>query len=91
MSLRGLAGRVQLSPTYVSLVERDQAIPTAETIQRMAQVLDADARAWMSLRGRIPEEIEQMLLRDDRWWGVLWRCLDDDVDPEEIARWLDER
>lgn len=91
MSLRGLAGRVQLSPAYVSLVERDQTIPTRETIQRMAQVLDGDERGWLSLRGQIPSEIEGMILRDSRWWEVLWRIHDDGVSPAEVARWLDAR
>lgn len=57
-SLRKFAELVGVSPTYLSQVEQDNVDPpTAERVQRMAELLDENADEWISLAGRVPGDV----------------------------------
>ena len=58
LSLRKFAEQVQVSPTYLSQVEQGNADPpTAERVQRMAELLGENADAWIALAGRVPADL----------------------------------
>lgn len=57
-SLRKFAEMVGISPTYLSQVEQDNVDPpTAERVQRMAELLNENADEWISLAGRVPGDV----------------------------------
>lgn len=61
-SLRKFAELVGISPTYLSQVEKHNADPpTAERVKRMAEILDADADAWIALAGRVPDDLLEII------------------------------
>jgi transcriptional regulator with XRE-family HTH domain len=58
-SLRKFAELIDVSPTYLSLVEQGkvESPPTAERVRRMAEVLGERADELISLAGRMPEDL----------------------------------
>lgn len=61
-SLRKFAEMVGVSPTYLSQVEQDNVDPpTAERVQRMAELLGENADEWISLAGRVPSDVPAII------------------------------
>lgn len=57
-SLRKFAETVDVSPTYLSQVEKGNVDPpTAERVREMAEVLDANIDEWTALAGRVQEDL----------------------------------
>jgi transcriptional regulator with XRE-family HTH domain len=57
-TLRKFADEVGISPTYLSQVEQDNVDPpTAERVKTMAELLGANSDEWISLAGRLPEDL----------------------------------
>ena len=56
--LRKFAELVGVSPTYLSQVEQGNVDPpTAERVQRMAEILGENADEWIALAGRLPQDL----------------------------------
>lgn len=63
-SLRQFAKLVDVSPTYLSQVEQENVDPpTAERVQRMAELLDENADELIALAGRVPEDLPEIIQR----------------------------
>jgi len=61
-SLRKFAEKVGVSPTYLSQVEQSNvAPPTAERVQRMAELLGENPDEWIGLAGRVPGDLPQII------------------------------
>jgi len=61
-SLRKFAEKVGVSPTYLSQVEQSNvAPPTAERVQRMAELLGENPDEWIGLAGRVPEDLPEII------------------------------
>jgi HTH-type transcriptional regulator, competence development regulator len=58
-SLRKFAELIDVSPTYLSLVEQSKVErpPTVERVRRMAEVLGEKPDELISLAGRVPEDL----------------------------------
>jgi HTH-type transcriptional regulator, competence development regulator len=62
--LRKFAEMAGVSPTYMSQVEQDNCDPpTAERVKRMAELLGANSDEWISLAGRLPDDLEGIVHR----------------------------
>jgi len=62
--LREFARKVDISPTYLSQVERGEVPPPAEPrVVTIANTLGEDANVLLALAGRIPESTRQVLMR----------------------------
>ncbi len=61
-SVRALAGRLGVSATWLSMVERDLQRPSEETVRTLALELDLDAAALLRLSGRVSQDVAEMLL-----------------------------
>lgn len=62
LGLRRFAQLVGVSPTYVSQVEQGNVDPpTAERVERMAQLLDEPADALIALAGRMPQDLPAII------------------------------
>lgn len=57
-SLRKFSEMVGVSPTYLSQVEQENVDPpTAERVKRMAELLGENVDEWISLAGRVPDDV----------------------------------
>jgi len=63
-SLRKFADLIGVSPTYLSQVEQDNVDPpTAERVQRIAEILGENADEMIALAGRVPEDLPKIIQR----------------------------
>lgn len=62
-SLRKFAELIDVSPTYLSQVEQGkvESPPTADRLKRMATVLDENADEFLSLGGRLSEDLPKII------------------------------
>ncbi|HEX3999762.1 MAG TPA: helix-turn-helix transcriptional regulator [Pirellulales bacterium] len=62
ISLRKFAQVVGVSPTYLSQVEQNNVQPpTADRVQRMAEVLGENVDDWIALAGRVAEDLPAII------------------------------
>jgi transcriptional regulator with XRE-family HTH domain len=62
-TVRDLAQRAGISPSYVSLIENGHKVPDAATIERLGEALDIDPdllRAWVTVRSKTPDATESV-------------------------------
>ncbi|HKK27492.1 MAG TPA: helix-turn-helix transcriptional regulator [Gemmatimonadota bacterium] len=80
-SLRQVAGRVGIEPSYLSKVERDIGSPPAEeTLVRLAGELDVEPDVLLALAGKISSDLREAIRRRPLLFGELIRQLKDAPD-----------
>lgn len=74
ISLRQLADRLDISPTFLSNVERNlnASIPSEETICKIAAILELNFLELMRIAGRIPCDIQHYILNNPEIMQMLW-------------------
>jgi len=90
-SLRKFAELVEVSPTYLSLVETGKAeyAPAADRVKRMAELLDADADEWITKAGRMPEDLKEIILSDLEQMPALLRAAKG-LTPEQLRQFIED-
>lgn len=65
LSLRKFADLIDVSPTYLSLVEQGKVErpPTAERIRRMAEILGENPDELAALAGRVLEDLPEIIIK----------------------------
>jgi HTH-type transcriptional regulator, competence development regulator len=77
-SLRQVAFRVGVEPSYLSKVERDEvAPPSEETIVRLATDLSLEADVLLALAGKVSSDLLDVIRRRPQLFGQLLRELRD--------------
>lgn len=77
-SVRQLAARVGIQPSYLSKVERGQQPPPGEqTIVSLAQELDEDPDVLLALAGKVSRELQAIIRRRPKLFADLIRQLKD--------------
>ncbi len=77
-SLRQVAERIGVEPSYLSKVERGEAAPPSEdTIVRLATELDLDPDALLALAGKVSSDLKEVIRRRPELFGRLIRELRD--------------
>ncbi|MDX1577841.1 MAG: helix-turn-helix transcriptional regulator [Gemmatimonadota bacterium] len=75
-SVRQVAGRIEVQPSYLSKVERGQVPPPSEeTIVRLARVLGEDADVMLALAGKVSTDLKEAIRRRPRLFADLIREL----------------
>ena len=75
-SVRQLAGRIGVEPSYLSKVERGQQPPPSEkTILLLAQELDEDPDVLLAMAGKVSEELQAIIRRRPKVFAELIRQL----------------
>ncbi len=75
-SLRQVAGRVGIEPSYLSKVERgEEAPPSEKTIRAIAEDLEEDADLLLALAGKISHDLRQAIVRRPQLFARLIREL----------------
>ncbi len=77
-SLRQVAERVGIEPSYLSKVERDLGSPPSEeTLVRLAAELDLDRDLLLALAGKVSSDLQEVIRRRPRLFAELIRELKD--------------
>lgn len=62
ITLRKFAELVGVSPTYLSQVEQCNVVPpTADRVERMAELLGENSDEWIAMAGRVPEDLVEII------------------------------
>lgn len=65
LGLREAAGKLGISPTYLSRIETNEEKPPAEEVLKaMAQLLDENFDELMTIAGRIPSDVAEYIGSD---------------------------
>ena len=77
-SLRRVAGRIDVEPSYLSKVERgEQPPPSEETVKKLAAVLGEDPDVLLALAGKVSGELLKIIRRRPKLFADLLRELKD--------------
>lgn len=80
-SVRQLAARVGIEPSYLSKIERsEQPPPSQQTIERLAEALGEDPDVLLALAGKVSDELQEIIRRRPKLFGELIRQLKDAPD-----------
>ena len=77
-SVRQVAGRIGVQPSYLSKVERgDVGPPSEETTRRLANELGVDTDALLALGGKVSSDLQETIRKRPRLFAELIRELKD--------------
>ena len=77
-SLRQVAGKIGIEPSYLSRVERGEPTSLSETkIIALAKVLDEDPDVLLALSGKVSMEIQDVIRKRPKLFAELIRDLKD--------------
>lgn len=80
-TLRQVAGRVGIEPSYLSKIERgEQPPPGEDTIVALAGDLGEDPDVLLALAGKVSSELQRIIRRRPRLFAALLRELRDQPD-----------
>lgn len=81
-SLRQVAERVGIQPSYLSQVERNLApsLPAEGTLVRLARELDVDPDVLLAMAGKVSRDLREVILRRPQLFAELLRDLKDAPD-----------
>ena len=88
-SVRQLAQRIGVEPSYLSKIERDQVAPPSEvTITRLAQELNEDPDLLLAMAGKVSSDLRFIILHRPQLFADLLRQLKDapDYAIQNVAR-----
>ena len=88
-SVRQVAQRIGVEPSYLSKIERDQVAPPSEaTISRLAQELGEDADLLLAMAGKVSSDLQHIILHRPQLLADLLRQLKDAPDHaiQSVAR-----
>lgn len=62
IGLRKMATRLRASPTYLSMVERDETPPPSELkVKLLAQLIDVDVDVLLAMAGRVSSDLTEII------------------------------
>ena len=88
-SVRKVAARIGVEPSYLSKVERGEQPPPSEAkIVALAEVLDEDPDVLLAMAGKVSGDLQAAICRRPRAFAQLIRELDDlpDETVHQVAR-----
>ena len=90
IGLREMAGKIGVSPTYLSKVERDEfAPPTEDKVRKIAEIIEIDADQLLALAGRVSSDLSEIIKRHPVELAALLRTAKG-LTAEDIARLAEE-
>ena len=61
LSLRDMAKKIKVSPTFLSKVETEDWKPGEEKLRKIAEVIGCDADDLLARAGRVPSELSEII------------------------------
>ena len=80
-SVRGVAKRLEIQPSYISKIEREEVPPPSEgTIRKLAAVLGEDADVLLAMAGKVSTDLREVIVKRPKLFAQLLRELKDAPD-----------
>ena len=80
-SVRQVAARVGIEPSYLSKIERgQQPPPSEETTRKLADDLDENADVLLAMAGKVSGDLREVIIRRPQLFAELLRQLKDTPD-----------
>ncbi len=80
-TIRKLAARLGIQPSYISKVEREEVPPPSEeTIIRLAEVLQENPDILLALAGKVSADLREVIVKRPKLFADLIRQLKDAPD-----------
>jgi len=77
-SLRQVAATVEITPSFLSKVERgDLPPPSEETIKKLAKVLGENPDVLLALAGKVSSDLREVIVKRPELFGQLIRQMKD--------------
>lgn len=91
ISLRELARRAEISPSFLSEVETGRSFPSPESLERIAAKLEVSLVSLRKLDGRSKISELKLLLEKDPAWGPAFQIFakaarNGKIDPEKFLK-----
>lgn len=74
-SLRQVAQRIQVEPSYLSKIERGDEKPSEKTIKNLAQELHLDENILLAMEGKISQDLQDIILKNPVIFAQLLKVL----------------
>lgn len=87
LTLRALAKKLSITPSYISDIENDRRVPSEDVLQKLAAELKLKFDELMARAGRVGDQAERYMKQHPSA-GVLFRRISDKRLPEEDLRKL---
>ena len=88
-SLRALARALEIAPSYMSDIELNRRTPTERVLRGVSEMLDMDFDSLMHQVDRIPESVQQYLLREEMAGRIVRRMAETRFEHEDLERILE--
>ena len=88
-SIRGVAAKLKLQPSYLSKIELGQVGPPSEkTTKRLAEILGENPDELLARAGKISSDLKDVIQKRPKIFAALIRQLRDAPDPavEQVVR-----
>ena len=92
LGLREAAAKAGISATFLSRVEteKEPAIPSEDTIRKLAAVLGDDFDELMQLAGRIPSSVKDYMKADPGMPEFMRRAQESNISSEKLMELLEK-
>jgi transcriptional regulator with XRE-family HTH domain len=87
LTLRDLAKKLSISPSYISDIENDRRVPAEDVLRQLANELELKFDDLMAMAGRVGDQAERYLKKHPAA-GTLFRRISDKRLPEEDLKRL---
>lgn len=88
-SLRELAKRIDITPSYLSDIENDRRVPAEDVLRALSTELELDFDDLMARSGRLGSDAVRYMSRMPAA-GVLFRRLSEENAPQDVLEKLSE-
>lgn len=90
ISLRALAKKLGLAPSYLSDIENDRRVPSEDVLEKLAVELKLEFDDVMALAGRVGDQAQRYMKRHPTV-GLLFRRISEKrLRDEDLAKLLDQ-
>lgn len=76
-SLRKVAGRLEIEPSYLSKIERDLENPSEELINKIAVEFNQDKNILLAMTGKVSQDLQAIILKHPIVFAQLLNSLKD--------------
>ncbi|SRR6266542_5959761 len=87
-SLRDLAARLDLAPSYLSDIENDRRVPSEEVLKGLSRELALDFDQLMAFAGRFGDRADRYLKRNPTAGRLFRRISEANLDEQELKKLL---
>jgi transcriptional regulator with XRE-family HTH domain len=89
LGLREMARKIEVSPTYLSKVERDEFPPPAEDkVKAIARILGCDADDLLGRAGRVSSDLSKIIKERPREMATFLRAAKG-ASSDELLKWAE--